>query len=236
MTVIFFIDFFKVVRENFTIPGKLKLLICLRFYAVGEFLESLGDLFGVSKSSASEIVSEVSFLICQRLKDRYIRMPQNELEVLRAKAMFHRIGRFPLVIGAIDGTHIRVESFGGNDAEVYRNRKSYFSLNCQMVASADVSIGHLILLHTVIFAINWINLNFNFKYRCVLLMFLHVGVDLAMMLQFLQTQRSTIDSLKMNSDWIQSYWETRLIDLSISCANLFGIRLVKAKRDTSAGK
>lgn len=132
--------FLKVVRENFTIPGILKLLICLRFYAVGEFLESLGDLFGVSKSSASEIVSDVSFLICQRLKQRYIRMPQNNFEILRAKALFHRIGQFPLVIGAIDGTHIRVESFGGNNAEVYRNRKTYFSLNCQIVVSADVSI------------------------------------------------------------------------------------------------
>lgn len=67
-------------------------------------------------------------------------MPQNEDEITMAKAMFHRIDEFPLVIGAIDGTHIRIQSLGGNDAELYRNRKTYFSINAQMVVSGDVSV------------------------------------------------------------------------------------------------
>lgn len=78
----------KVTRDGFTIPGINKLLIALRFYAVGSFLSSVGDMFGVSKSSVCDVVAEVSFLIAMKLKDRFIRMPINEQEILNTKAMF----------------------------------------------------------------------------------------------------------------------------------------------------
>lgn len=112
--------------------------MALRFYAVGCFAEPLSDMFGVSKSTVYDTIAEVSFLICIKLKDRYIRMP-TEAELFEAKARFHRFDGFPLVIGAIDGTNIRIQSLGGNTAELYRNRKGYFSLNCQIVVSADVN-------------------------------------------------------------------------------------------------
>nr|CAI5845980.1 unnamed protein product [Callosobruchus analis] len=38
----------------------------------------------------------------------------------------------------VDGTHIRIQSPGNENAEVYRNRKSYFSMNVQVVGSADL--------------------------------------------------------------------------------------------------
>lgn len=59
--------------------------------------------------------------------------------MLNAKALFHRIAKFPLVICAVDGTLIRVQSFGGDNAELYRNRKTYFSMNTQIAVSADVN-------------------------------------------------------------------------------------------------
>ena len=37
---------------------------------------------------------------------------------------------FPGVVGAIDGTHVKIESPGGPNAEVYRNRKSFFQHKC----------------------------------------------------------------------------------------------------------
>lgn len=55
-----------------------------------------------------------------------------------AKALFYRFAAFPLVIGAVDCTHIKVRSFGGPTAELYRGRKGYFSLNVQAIVSADV--------------------------------------------------------------------------------------------------
>ncbi|KAB0790587.1 hypothetical protein PPYR_15006 [Photinus pyralis] len=44
---------------------------------------------------------------------------------------FYEIARFPGVTGCIDGTHIPIRSPGGDRAEVFRNRKGYFSINCQ---------------------------------------------------------------------------------------------------------
>lgn len=128
------------VREGFTIPGITKLLVALRFYAVGCFSEPLSDMFGVSKSTACAVVAEVSYLISYHMKERFINMPSNRRSIVEAKAKFHRFANFPLVVGAVDGTNIKIESFGGETAELYRNRKGYFSINCQIVTSADVSI------------------------------------------------------------------------------------------------
>lgn len=84
-------------------------------------------------------MAEVSYLIAFKLKDQYISMQNTQNAILQAKAKFHRLANFPLVIGAIDGTNIRIQSLGGHNAELYCNRKGYFSINCQAVASADVS-------------------------------------------------------------------------------------------------
>lgn len=127
-----------VVREDFTIPGITKLLIALRFYAVGCFAEPLGDMFGVSAKTALNTVAEVSYIIALKLRNNYINMPLNRNEILYVKVRFHRFQGFPLAIGAVDGTHIQIESFGGEYAEYYRNRKRIFSINCQIVVSADV--------------------------------------------------------------------------------------------------
>lgn len=118
--------------------GITKLLIALRFYAVGAFYYAIGDMFGVSKHVVKECVFDVSFLIATKLRARFIVMPETEQELLRAKIGFMRLSGFPLCIAAIDGTHVLIQSYGGYDAEVYRNRKMVFSHNCQVVVSADV--------------------------------------------------------------------------------------------------
>lgn len=126
-------------RVGFTIAGMVKLMIALRFYATGDFYRTIGDLFDVSKSSVETIVKEVSYLIASRLRDRYIFAPSTEEQQLQAKVRFMQLANFPLCIGAVDGTHVLIQSFGGDEAELYRNRKTTFSLNVQLVVSADVS-------------------------------------------------------------------------------------------------
>lgn len=95
-------------------------------------------MFGAAKSSIENIIREVSYLICLKLKNRFIVMPESDQDLLQAKVEFMLQSGFPICIGAIDGTHILIQSYGGPDAEVYRNRKIVFSLNCQLVVSADV--------------------------------------------------------------------------------------------------
>ncbi|CAI6359257.1 unnamed protein product [Macrosiphum euphorbiae] len=120
-----------------------KLLLTLRFYATGSFLITAGDFLGVSKSSACVIVRTVSTAIAS-LCHQFIRMPTTDEEVYTLQRCFYKIARFPRAIGAIDCTHIRIQSPGGHNAEYFRNRKGYFSLNVQTVVSPDLKIMDIV--------------------------------------------------------------------------------------------
>lgn len=99
----------------------------------------IADFAGVCISSVCRIVKRVSEAIGRRA-DNYITMPRNETEMRAAAAAFYAIAKFPRTIGAIDCTHIKIQSPGGDNAEVYRNRKTWFSINVQTVAAADLKI------------------------------------------------------------------------------------------------
>jgi len=49
------------------------------------------------------------------------------------------------VIGSIDCTHIQINSPGGADAELFRNRKSFFSINVQGVCDANLIFTNLVV-------------------------------------------------------------------------------------------
>lgn len=124
---------------NFTLLGITKILIALRFYAVGAFYQVIGDMFGVSTYVVRSTIIEVSFLIATKLRGRFIVMPETQQEILNAKVDFMRQSEFPMCIAAVDGTHVPIQSYGGAEAEIYRNRKMFFSHNCQLAVSADVN-------------------------------------------------------------------------------------------------
>ncbi|CAG4939160.1 unnamed protein product [Colias eurytheme] len=71
-------------------------------------------------------------------------MPRNEDERKATVNNFYNISRFPKVIGAIDCTHVYIQSPGGNNAEYYRNRKDSFSLNVQVVADTNCYIKNIV--------------------------------------------------------------------------------------------
>lgn len=51
---------------------------------------------------------------------------------------FYGLAHFPKVIGAIDCTHIKLQSPSREYGEQYRNRKGYFSLNLQALVNANL--------------------------------------------------------------------------------------------------
>ncbi|KAH8029689.1 hypothetical protein HPB51_002711 [Rhipicephalus microplus] len=53
-------------------------------------------------------------------------------------ARFYAIGLFPGVTGCIDCTHVPIVSPGGENAEVFRNRKGYSSLNVQAITGPEL--------------------------------------------------------------------------------------------------
>ena len=96
--------------RNAAISAANRLLLTLRFYATGNMLLTVADFVGVSKSSASLIVKQVSVAIA-RLCPRYCKMPEGDAR-RQAQQEFYSIARFPFVIGAIDCTHVRIQSPG----------------------------------------------------------------------------------------------------------------------------
>lgn len=160
--------YFYVFNSNNAIPPTIQLMVTLRFYATGSFLQTIGDFCGISE--AQRIVHRVSPVIAA-LRAEYIKFPTSPEEIYLSQQQFFQIARFIRVIGFIDCTHIRVQSYGkrnlflnhsslkyshksiyplntffhclflgGEDSELYRNRKGYFSLNVQVITNAKFDI------------------------------------------------------------------------------------------------
>ncbi|XP_064472453.1 putative nuclease HARBI1 [Ornithodoros turicata] len=111
---------------------ELQVLSALRFFAKGSYQDDTSDIHGFSQPTQSRIVRRVSAALASRRAD-FIRFPETPAEQDMAKADFRRRFGFPLVVGIIDGTHIRIKSPGGPAAQLHINRKGYYSLNVQIM-------------------------------------------------------------------------------------------------------
>lgn len=89
-----------------------------------------GDLRGYSQASVSRIVTRVSKILASCL-GTYINFSTEHVRSSN-KNKFYAVANFPSVIGCIDCTHVRIANPGGNNGEVFRNRKGWFSLNVQV--------------------------------------------------------------------------------------------------------
>lgn len=87
-----------------------QLLSALRFFACGTHQDAVGDFMGMHQSTASRIIKKVSEALAS-LRLLYIRMPTGN-EIVQVQHDFYQVARFPGVVGAIDGTHIRIKSPG----------------------------------------------------------------------------------------------------------------------------
>jgi len=110
-----------------------QLLITLRFYATGSFQLVVGDTFDVSKSTVCRIVHRVTAAIAS-LGPHYVRLPSTAEERRSVMSGFYLFSGMPGVIGAVDCTHVPIQSPGGEEAEIFRNRKGYFSINVQLIS------------------------------------------------------------------------------------------------------
>lgn len=87
------------------------MLICLRVFATGGHLISIGDFGGCHKSTVSRIVVRVASAIA-RLAPRFIKFPNSEEDIRKTQRAFFDIAAFPRVTGVIDCTHIKIQSVG----------------------------------------------------------------------------------------------------------------------------
>ncbi|XP_026740914.1 putative nuclease HARBI1 [Trichoplusia ni] len=120
-----------------------QLLATLRFYATNNTQMSIGDFVGISTPTSHRVIHQVSAAIASLHKE-YIRFPTTREEIRKEQDSFFQIARFPRVIGAMDCTHVRISSPGGDHAELYRNRKGYFSINVQTICNANLEITDIV--------------------------------------------------------------------------------------------
>ncbi|XP_056453116.1 putative nuclease HARBI1 [Gadus chalcogrammus] len=119
--------------RSHSIPALLQVCTAVRFYATGSFLNTVGDTLGLSKASVSRVVHRVS----STLSDKLPKFPTQPAELNSIKRGFFNVARFPNVIGAIDGTHVRIQAPSDHE-HLFVNRKGYHSLNIQAVCDSNL--------------------------------------------------------------------------------------------------
>nr|CAI5832177.1 unnamed protein product [Callosobruchus analis] len=94
---------------NNSVAPTNQLLMFLRLCATGTYLSCIADFSGAHLATVSRHVKRVAVALA-RLSPRFIRMPETAEEIGNAQHGFYQIARFPRVVGAVDGTHIRIKS------------------------------------------------------------------------------------------------------------------------------
>ncbi|XP_071634367.1 uncharacterized protein [Temnothorax longispinosus] len=117
------------------IPVRKQLLSTLWLLATPDSYRSVGERFDMGKSSASD-----SFIrIVKALNDiagDVIVWPRGDRRIA-VQEMFHRIGKLPHVIGAIDGTNIPIKA-PKVDARFYISKDKEYAITLQAVCDAEL--------------------------------------------------------------------------------------------------
>lgn len=131
-------------RESFTISGLDKILITLRYYATASIHQVCGDFFKVSESSVCNIIPKVSEKIAG-LRPQFIRMPCTDREIEQTKRSFFQIAGMPAIIGAIDGTLVKIQEVGGAQNKTnFFSRKQIYAINVQIVCDSNAMIEDIV--------------------------------------------------------------------------------------------
>lgn len=123
--------------ENLVLAQKIEVLIYVWYISNTITLRQLGNLFGVSKSSAWGVVGRVSSWLVSKA-DVYIKWPQGE-RISENCRQFEAKKKLRGVIGAIDCTHITIAAPKLNK-ECYYNRKQNFTIVLQGGVDAEKKI------------------------------------------------------------------------------------------------
>ncbi|XP_069588866.1 uncharacterized protein [Ranitomeya imitator] len=120
---------------RFSISPAERLMVTLRFLAIGESLSSLQFKFGLGIATISGIIKHTCRALWDCLHEEYIPHPTKE-SWLDIAENFQKICQFPNCLGALDGKCIRIVKPAASGAE-YLNYKKYFSVVLMAIADAQ---------------------------------------------------------------------------------------------------
>ncbi|KAJ8043251.1 Protein ALP1-like [Holothuria leucospilota] len=131
-------------ERSHAIHPHVQVFVALRFFATWDFYSSTSVQHGISESSVCRIVQRVTNAIVG-LEDYYIKWPTTQQKMSENQLGFFAKSNFPGVVGAIDCTHVPLDSSPlGRNEYVYVNRKGVHTLNVQLVCDADFHITNVV--------------------------------------------------------------------------------------------
>ncbi|OWZ14109.1 hypothetical protein PHMEG_00012459 [Phytophthora megakarya] len=107
-----------------------RVAVTLVYLSTGSTIDSAASLMGMSKSSAVIYINQV-LKVLQRMARHVIYMPHTEAEITCVRTGFERISGFPDVVGAVDGSLIRISRPA--EHEGWYCRKNFPAVNMQAV-------------------------------------------------------------------------------------------------------
>ncbi|XP_062609331.1 putative nuclease HARBI1 [Saccostrea cucullata] len=105
-------------------------------------METIGDTLGFHKSSVSRSVRDVSQALVN-ISSQFIKWPSPNEKVIIKKG-FYSIAGFPAVVGAVDGTHVRIIAPSDHEPAAYVNRKGYHSTNTQAICNHEGKFTNIV--------------------------------------------------------------------------------------------
>ena len=122
------------------IPAKIRFAICLKFLVTGDSLVTISTLFAVGVSTTYQIIKDVvEALVLVYNKPSHFPFPESESDCKRIAQGFFFKSQFPLIIGALDGTHIPIHK-PKDDPASYRNYKNFESLHVMCMCDHKTKI------------------------------------------------------------------------------------------------
>jgi len=118
----------------------LKKLLHYLIHMVYYCYRSVATKFGVGKATAFRALRRVTYAL-HCIAPRFITWPRGPVAV-NVMERFEKSCGFPNVIGAIDGTHIKIRA-PVKDANSYINRKGFHSINVQVVCDSLGNFTHV---------------------------------------------------------------------------------------------
>ena len=114
------------------IPLRVQVLAALRYLGSASLQLTVADSLGLSQPTVSRCVQRVCSSLYNKM-DQFIKWP---VSTVAAKNEFFAISGFPGVVGAIDGTHVRIQEPKLNPNS-FINRKYFPSINVCAVCDAS---------------------------------------------------------------------------------------------------
>ena len=132
------------INTNFRCSISIEKKICCALYTLGSSSEfrTVGNLFGIGKSTAAEILHHFCEVMVDLFFYRLIKFPNTRQEIDETIEGFLTKSGYPMCLGSLDGTHLSVKPPTGFESD-YFNYKKFFSIIMLAVVNAELKFTYV---------------------------------------------------------------------------------------------